>query len=108
VQYALRANTPVARSLLEAVPGFCLSCSLRLVASRLLSFAVGQSHAMTTTVQFDDTRIELSRPLADRPDVIVVMTDDGRRAILGDGRDFVIAGHFEALCEAMCTSNARR
>ena len=63
---------------------------------------------MTTTVQLDDTRIELSRPLADRPDVIVVMTDDGRRAILGDGRDFVIAGDFEALWEAMNTRERKR
>ena len=63
---------------------------------------------MTRTVQLDDTRIELSRPLADRPDVIVVMTDDGRRAILGDGREFVMAGDLEALWEAMNTRGRER
>jgi hypothetical protein len=60
---------------------------------------------MTTTVQFDDTRIELSRPLPDRPNVIVVMTDDGRRAILGDGEEppvmIMPPADFAALLEVM-------
>ena len=40
-----------------------------------------------TAVQLDNVRVELSRPLKDRPDVIFIATSDGRRAILGDGRD---------------------
>lgn len=36
-------------------------------------------------VQFGDTRIELSRPLPGRPDLIVVRDGAGRLAILGDG-----------------------
>jgi hypothetical protein len=63
---------------------------------------------MSMSVQLGDTRVELSRPIPSRPDVIVVMTDDGRRAILGDGRDFVFAADLEALCEAMSRSRAAR
>ena len=40
-----------------------------------------------TIVQLDDFRIELTQPLKDRPDVIVVATSDGRRCVLGDGQD---------------------
>ena len=36
------------------------------------------------TIQLDDVSIELSQPLKDRPDVIVVATSDGRRCVLGD------------------------
>jgi len=56
---------------------------------------------MSTSVQLGDTRVELSRPIPERPDVIVVMTDDGRRAVLGDGQDFVFAADIRVLCEAM-------
>ena len=41
----------------------------------------------TKTVQLDDLRLELSQPLKNRPDVILIATDDGRRTILGDGYD---------------------
>jgi len=40
-----------------------------------------------TTIQFGDFHIELSQPLEDRPDVVVITASDGRRAILGDGQD---------------------
>lgn len=40
-----------------------------------------------TAVQLDNVRVELSQPLKDRPDVIVIATSDGRRAILGDDHD---------------------
>ena len=36
------------------------------------------------TVKFDNFDIELSQPLADRPDVILIVASDGRRTILGD------------------------
>lgn len=42
---------------------------------------------MTIAVQLDNTRVELSQPLKHRPDVILVTTNDGRRAILGDRQD---------------------
>lgn len=42
---------------------------------------------MTTAVQLDNFRVELSQPLKHRPDVIVIATSDGRRSIIGDGHD---------------------
>jgi len=41
----------------------------------------------TQAVHFDNFDVELSQPLEDRPDVVVIVTSDGRRAILGDGHD---------------------
>ncbi len=38
-------------------------------------------------LQFENFSVELSQPLKDRPDVILITTSDGRRAILGDGYD---------------------
>ncbi len=38
-----------------------------------------------TTVQFENFRIELSQPLDNRPDVVLIKATDGRIAILGDG-----------------------
>jgi len=40
-----------------------------------------------TIVQLDDCSIELTQPLKDRPDVVLITASDGRRTILGDGRD---------------------
>lgn len=40
-----------------------------------------------TTVQLENFRVELSQPLEDRPDVLLIATSDGRRTILGDGYD---------------------
>ncbi len=42
---------------------------------------------MTQTVQFDDLQVDLSQPLKDRPDVIVIATSDGRCTVIGDGLD---------------------
>jgi hypothetical protein len=39
------------------------------------------------TVNIGGIEITVSQPLANRPNVILVETSDGRRAILGDGRD---------------------
>ncbi len=50
-----------------------------------------------TIVQLDDFRIELSQPLKDRPDVIVITASDGRRAILGDGQDLFTADEFRQI-----------
>lgn len=36
-------------------------------------------------VRIGSHRVEISQPLRDRPDLLLVETDDGRRAILGDG-----------------------
>ena len=41
----------------------------------------------SVTVKLDHFSVELMQPLRHRPDVIVVCTSDGRRAILGDGRE---------------------
>ena len=38
-------------------------------------------------VHFDNFDVELSQPLKDRPDVVLITTSDGRRTILGDGYD---------------------
>lgn len=40
-----------------------------------------------TTVKFDNFAIELSQPLAERPDVVLIVASDGRRTILGDAWD---------------------
>jgi len=49
---------------------------------------------MTTAVQLDNFRVELSQPLKDRPDVIVIATSDGRRSVIGDGRDLFTADEY--------------
>jgi hypothetical protein len=41
----------------------------------------------TKTVQLDSITVEVSQPLADRPGVVLIVADDGRRSVLGDGRD---------------------
>ncbi len=54
-----------------------------------------------TIVQLDDFRIELSQPLKDRPDVIVITASDGRRAILGDGQDLFTVDEYRQIdCQA--------
>jgi len=50
-----------------------------------------------TIVQLDDFRIELSQPLKDRPDVIVITASDGRRAILGDGQDLFTVDEYRQI-----------
>ena len=39
------------------------------------------------TVKLENTIVELSQPLPERPDVILIQTDDGRTSIIGDGQD---------------------
>ena len=47
-----------------------------------------ETHARKpVTVKLDHFSVDLLQPLRHRPDVIVVCTSDGRRAILGDGRE---------------------
>ena len=40
---------------------------------------------MVQTVHFENFDVELSQPLDDRQNVILITTSDGRRSILGDG-----------------------
>ena len=47
-----------------------------------------------TTVQFENFSVELSQPLEDRPDVILIATSDGRRSIIGDGQDLFTADEY--------------
>ena len=41
----------------------------------------------TQTVHFENFDVELSQPLDDRPDVVLITTSDGRRTVIGDGQD---------------------
>ncbi len=52
---------------------------------------------MTTAVQLDNTRVELSQPLKHRPDVIVIVTSDGRRSVIGDGQDLFTADEYRQI-----------
>ena len=52
---------------------------------------------MTTAVQLDNTRVELSQPLKHRPDVIVIVTSDGRRTVIGDGQDLFTADEYRQI-----------
>ena len=47
-----------------------------------------------TTVQLDNFRVELSQPLKHRPNVIVIVTSDGRRSVIGDGQDLFTAEEY--------------
>lgn len=49
------------------------------------------------TVDLGNFKVELLQPLRRRPDVIVVTTSDGRRAILGDGREPFTAAEYSAI-----------
>lgn len=37
------------------------------------------------TIRLGNRRLFVSRPFQDRPELILIVTDDGRRAVLGDG-----------------------
>jgi len=39
----------------------------------------------TQTVHFDNFDVELSQPLDDRQNVVLITTSDGRRSVIGDG-----------------------
>ena len=50
-----------------------------------------------TSVQLDNCRVELSQPLKDRPDVIVIVTSDGRRSVIGDGQDLFTVDEYRQI-----------
>ena len=52
---------------------------------------------MTTAVQLDNCRVELSQPLKHRPDVIVIVTSDGRRSVIGDGQDLFTVDEYQQI-----------
>ena len=52
---------------------------------------------MTTAVQLDNFRVELSQPLKHRPDVIVIVTSDGRRSVIGDGQDLFTVDEYRQI-----------
>ncbi len=52
---------------------------------------------MTTAVQLDNFHVELSQPLKHRPDVIVIVTSDGRRAVIGDGQDLFTVDEYRQI-----------
>ncbi len=52
---------------------------------------------MTTAVQLDNLRVELSQPLRHRPNVIVIATSDGRRSVIGDGQDLFTADEYRQI-----------
>ena len=52
---------------------------------------------MTTAVQLDNFRVELSQPLKHRPNVIVIVTSDGRRSVIGDGQDLFTADEYRQM-----------
>ena len=57
---------------------------------------------MTTAVQLDNCRIELSQPLKHRPNVIVIVTSDGRRSVIGDGPDLFTADEYRQIDRLNC------
>ena len=52
---------------------------------------------MTTVVQLDNYRVELSQPIKNRPDVIVIVTSDGRRAVIGDDQDLFTVDEYRQI-----------
>ena len=52
---------------------------------------------MTTAVQLDNFSVELSQPLKHRPDVIVIVTSDGRRSVIGDGQDLFTVDEYRQI-----------
>ena len=52
---------------------------------------------MTTAVQLDNFRVELSQPLKHRPAVIVIATSDGRCSVIGDGQDLFTADEYRQM-----------
>lgn len=55
-----------------------------------------------TSVQLDNFRVELSQPLKHRPNVIVVVTSDGRRSVIGDGQDLFTADEYRQIDRLNC------
>ena len=54
----------------------------------------GNKPMTTQAVHFENFDVELSQPLKHRPDVIVIVTSDGRRSVIGDGQDLFTADEF--------------
>ena len=52
---------------------------------------------MTIAVQLDNFRVELSQPLKHRPNVIVIVTSDGRRSVIGDGQDLFTVDEYRQI-----------
>ena len=50
-----------------------------------------------TSVQLDNCSVELSQPLKDRPDVILIVTGDGRRSVIGDGQDLFTTDEYRQI-----------
>ena len=79
------------------------------IASRSVPFwgiLHGTMFTMTTaSIQLDTCSVELSQPLKDRPDVILIATSDGRRTVLGDGQDLISSDDLAALCGASEAAN---
>ena len=48
-------------------------------------------------VHFVNFDVELSQPLEDRPDVVLITTTDGRCTILGDGQDLFTADEYQQM-----------
>ena len=55
---------------------------------------------MLASVQLDNFCIELSQPLEDRPDVVLITASDGRRALLGDGQELFTIDEYRQINEA--------
>ena len=51
----------------------------------------------TKAVHFNNFDVELSQPLEDRPDVVLIKASDGRIAILGDGHDPFTVGEYRRM-----------
>ena len=51
----------------------------------------------TQTVYFDNFDVELSQPLDDRQNVVLITTSDGRRSVIGDGQDLFTADEYRQI-----------
>ena len=58
-------------------------------------------------VHFENFDVELSQPLKDRPDLILITTSDGRRCVLGDGQDDFTTNEYRQRSTTQGRSNER-
>ena len=61
----------------------------------------------TQAVHFDNFDVELSQPLKDRPDLILITTSDGRRCVLGDGQNPFMADEYRQRSTTQGRKNQR-